>query len=65
MALHDVSMAPYKDVSSRSSGFSMATSVIKRVKVTPVVSQTSSKTGALVLGVVGTTVECKADDETE
>lgn len=57
-------MAPNKDVSSRSSGFNMATSVMKRVKVTPVVSHTSSKTGALVFaeGADVSTVACKADD---
>lgn len=50
MALHAVSTAPNKVVSSRISGFNMATSFINLVKVTPVVSQTSSKTGTLVWG---------------
>mmetsp|Transcript_13272 Transcript_13272/g.37358 ORF Transcript_13272/g.37358 Transcript_13272/m.37358 type:complete len:218 (-) Transcript_13272:116-769(-) len=48
MALQAVSIAPKRVVNSRSSGLSMATSFMKRVKVTPVVSQTSSKTGTLV-----------------
>mmetsp|Transcript_6267 Transcript_6267/g.5938 ORF Transcript_6267/g.5938 Transcript_6267/m.5938 type:complete len:205 (-) Transcript_6267:8-622(-) len=49
MALQAVSMAPKRVVNSESSGLSMATSAMKRVRVTPVVSHTSSKTGALVL----------------
>ena len=48
MALQAVSMAPKRVVNSRSSGLSMATSFMKRVRVTPVVSQTSSNTGTLV-----------------
>mmetsp|Transcript_6100 Transcript_6100/g.6664 ORF Transcript_6100/g.6664 Transcript_6100/m.6664 type:complete len:112 (+) Transcript_6100:1325-1660(+) len=48
MALHAVSTAPKRVVSSLSSGLSFATSTMKRVRVTPVVSQTSSKTGAFV-----------------
>jgi hypothetical protein len=48
MALQAVSMAPKRVVSSRISGLSMATSFMNRVRVTPVVSQTSSKTGTLV-----------------
>mmetsp|Transcript_18725 Transcript_18725/g.39376 ORF Transcript_18725/g.39376 Transcript_18725/m.39376 type:complete len:212 (-) Transcript_18725:102-737(-) len=48
MALQAVSIAPKRVVNSRSSGLSMATSFMKRVRVTPVVSQTSSKTGTFV-----------------
>mmetsp|Transcript_1063 Transcript_1063/g.1192 ORF Transcript_1063/g.1192 Transcript_1063/m.1192 type:complete len:101 (-) Transcript_1063:102-404(-) len=49
IALHAVSTAPNKVVSSCNSGLSSATSVMNRFKVTPVVSQTSSKTGAFDL----------------
>ena len=48
-ALHAVSMAPNKVVSSVNSGLSIVTSDMKRFKVTPVASHTSSKTGGLVL----------------
>ena len=40
-------MAPNKVVNSCNSGFNRATSAMNRFKVTPTVSQTSSKTGAL------------------
>mmetsp|Transcript_38038 Transcript_38038/g.92553 ORF Transcript_38038/g.92553 Transcript_38038/m.92553 type:complete len:201 (-) Transcript_38038:77-679(-) len=48
MALQAVSIAPKSVVNSRSSGFNIATSFMNLVNVTPVVSQTSSKTGTLV-----------------
>ena len=48
MALQAVSTAPKSVVNSPSSGFNMATSFMNLLNVTPVVSQTSSKTGALV-----------------
>mmetsp|Transcript_2394 Transcript_2394/g.5323 ORF Transcript_2394/g.5323 Transcript_2394/m.5323 type:complete len:223 (-) Transcript_2394:28-696(-) len=64
IALQAVSIAPKRVVNSRSSGFNIATSFMKRVKVTPVVSQTSSKTGTLVcdraMDGVSTVEECRA-----
>ena len=42
-------MAPKSVTNSVNSGLSMATSPMNLVRVTPVVSQTSSNTGALVL----------------
>ena len=41
----------------------MATSVMKRFRVTPVVSQTSSKTGAFVLGSTGAELVAIPKDE--
>mmetsp|Transcript_2397 Transcript_2397/g.5333 ORF Transcript_2397/g.5333 Transcript_2397/m.5333 type:complete len:200 (+) Transcript_2397:509-1108(+) len=54
MALQAVSIAPNRVTSSVNSGLSMATSFMYRFKVTPVVSQTSSKTGTLSLDSVAT-----------
>ena len=63
IALHAVSIPPKRVVNSESSGLSIATSDMKRVKVTPVVSHTSSNTGALVLVSIGvSTAELSAED---
>jgi hypothetical protein len=48
-ALQAVSIPPKRVVNSEISGLSMATSAMNLFIVTPVVSQTSSNTGALVL----------------
>lgn len=53
IALQAVSIPENRDGNSASSGFNMATSIMKRVKVTPVVSQTSSKIGAFLVGDAG------------
>ena len=50
-------MAPKRVVNSEISGLSMATSAMNLVKVTPVVSHTSSNTGALVLVGAGADVD--------
>ena len=63
MALQAVSIAPKRVVNSVISGLSMATSVMKRFRVTPVVSQTSSKTGAFVLGSTGAELVAIPKDE--
>ena len=61
MALQAVSMPEKRLGSSESSGFSIATSIMKRVSVTPVVSHTSSKTGVLRGALeAGVAVECRA-----
>lgn len=61
MALHAVSIPEKRLGSSESSGLSIATSIMKRVKVTPVVSHTSSNTGVLRgAGGAGVAVEYRA-----
>jgi hypothetical protein len=50
MALQAVSTDPKRVVISDISGFNMATSFMNRVNVTPVVSHTSSNTGAFAVG---------------
>mmetsp|Transcript_1111 Transcript_1111/g.2433 ORF Transcript_1111/g.2433 Transcript_1111/m.2433 type:complete len:228 (+) Transcript_1111:710-1393(+) len=68
MALQAVPMAPKRELSSDSSGLSMVTSSMNRVRETPVVSHTSSKTGTFIFdfaGAVGASVAARGEARDE